>query len=239
MFPSLGGFGPYLLLVIVPMLLGLWAQWRVKSAFAKASQVSASSGLTGAEVAHEICKAYDVQGVGVEISHGMLSDHYDPKAKMLRLSEEVYNGRSVAALGIAAHEVGHAIQDAKGYAPLKLRSSIVPLAMIGSNVSNFAIMGGLLLMAIGARSMGPGLLLLGIAGLTLLALFQLVTLPVEFDASRRAKDILTSTGLVAQGAESKAMSRVLDAAALTYIAALVATMGTILYYLMILFSRRD
>jgi uncharacterized protein len=235
----LGGWGPYLLLVIGPLLLGLWAQWRVKSAFSKASQIGASSGMTGAEVAHEICKAYGVTGVGVEQSNGFLSDHYDPTAKMLRLSPDVYNGRSVAALGIAAHEVGHAIQHAKGYAPLALRSAVVPAAKIGGTAANIAILGGCIAMAIMGPELGTPILLIGIAGLILVAIFQLITLPVEFDASRRAKDILSSTGLVAQGQETRAMSSVLNAAALTYVAALVATVGTIIYYLMIILSRRE
>lgn len=235
----LGGWGPYLLLVIVPLLLGLWAQWRVKSTFTRASQIGATSGLTGAEVAQEICRAYNVTGVGVEESHGFLSDHYDPTAKMLRLSPDVYHGRSVAALGIAAHEVGHAIQHAKGYAPLALRSAIVPAAKIGGTAANIAILGGCLVMAIAGPKLGTPMLLIGIAGLTLVAIFQLITLPVEFDASKRAKDILSSTGLVAQGQETAAMSSVLNAAALTYVAALVSTIGTILYYLLIIFSRRE
>lgn len=238
---SFGGFGPYLLLVIVPMLLGLWAQFRVKSAFGRASKVAASSGLSGAEVAREIMRAHGISNVGVEPSNGFLSDHYDPKAKMLRLSPDVFNGHSVAALGIAAHEAGHALQDATGYGPLRLRSTVVPLAMVGGQVANVALMGGLLVAALIAPKLGITMLLAGVAGLVLVALFQLITLPVEFDASNRAKQLLTTTGLVAPGEETKEMSSVLNAAALTYVAALVATVGTILYYLLIIFShqRRD
>jgi uncharacterized protein len=228
----------FAVLIVVPMLLGLYAQWKVKSAFRASMLVRASSGLTGAEVAREICKAHGIKDVGVEVSHGMLSDHYDPSAKMLRLSEDVYNGTSVGSLGIAAHEAGHALQHATGYGPLRLRSGIVPLAMIGSHVSNFAILGGCLAMALIGPKLGAPLLLLGIAGLTLVAVFQLITLPVEFDASRRAKDLLTSTGLVAPGEETRAMSRVLNAAALTYVAALVATVGTIIYYLFMLLGNQ-
>lgn len=235
----MGGFGPYLLLIVLPLLLGLWAQFRVKSAFARANQVRASSGLTGAEVAREICKAYNVTGVGIEPSHGFLSDHYDPSAKMLRLSPDVYQGTSVAALGIAAHEVGHAIQHAKGYMPLKLRSAIVPMAKLGGFASQFALMIGFILLVSVGPKLGTPVLLVGIGGLLLVALFQLITLPVEFDASRRAKDILVSTGLVSQGQEQREMSGVLNAAALTYVAALVSTIGTILYYvLMIMGSQR-
>lgn len=236
-----GNLIPYLVLFGVPLLLMLFAQWRVKSTFAAASRVAASSGLSGAEVAREIMRAHNITNVGVEPSHGVLSDHYDPKAKMLRLSQGVFDGHSVAALGIAAHEAGHAIQDASGYAPLKLRSAIVPFGLVAGYISQFTLMGGVLAMALLGRHLGIPLLLVGVAGLCVIALLQLITLPVEFDASRRAKQLLTSTGLVAPGPESSAMSSVLNAAALTYIAALVSTVGTILYYLLLIMgnSRRD
>lgn len=234
---NFGGLGPFLLLVIVPLLLGLWAQFRVKSAFGRASRLGASSGLSGAEVAREIMKAHGISNVGVEESHGFLSDHYDPSAKMLRLSRDVFHGRSVAALGIAAHEAGHALQDATGYGPLRLRSGIVPLAKGGTILSQFAIMGGMIALMLAAKHLAMPLLLLGVGGLMLVALFQLVTLPVEFDASRRAKNLLISTGLIAPDEETRQMSSVLNAAALTYVAALVSTIGTILYYLLIIFSR--
>jgi uncharacterized protein len=232
------GLMPYFVLVIGPLLLGLWAQMRVKSAFARANTVQASSGLTGAEVASEIMRAHGIGNVGVEVSHGFLSDHYDPNAKTLRLSQAVYQGRSVAALGIAAHEAGHALQDAHGYAPLKLRSAVVPLAQAGGVMANLFLMGGILLWAIVGPQLGQIALLIGIGGLCLIALFQLITLPVEFDASRRAKDLLQTTGIVMPGAESQAMNSVLNAAALTYVAALVSTIGTILYHLLILFASR-
>jgi uncharacterized protein len=240
--PMGGGSGQLmwmLLLLVFPMLLGLWAAWRVKAVFRRSSQVLASSGLTGAEVAAEIMKAHNITNVGVEPSNGFLSDHYDPSARMLRLSPDVYNGRSVAALGVAAHEAGHALQHAHGYLPLKVRSAIVPLAKIGGIGSQFLLMGGCIAMAVVGKSLGMPLLLLGVGALCLVAIFQLITLPVEFDASRRAKDLLTSTGLVAQGEETAAMSRTLNAAALTYVAALVTTVGTILYYVMIILSRRE
>lgn len=238
-FRPYGGWMPYLLLCVVPLLLGLYAQYKVKSTFNKASKVMASSGLTGAEVAQEIMKAHGIHNVGVEPSHGFLSDHYDPKAKMLRLSEGVYGGRSVAALGVAAHEAGHALQDASGYGPLKLRSAIVPVANFGGTAANIVLMIALPVLWYFGPTLGTPLLLVGILGLCAVAVFQLITLPVEFDASRRAKDLLTSTGLIAPGPETAFMSKTLNAAALTYVAALVATIGTILYYLMIVFSRRN
>lgn len=235
---GLGGLGLMLLFIVPPMLLGLYAQCKVHSAFSRAKQVRAVSGMTGAEVAREIMRAHNINNVGVEESHGFLTDHYDPKAKMLRLSQDVYHGNSVAALGIAAHEAGHALQDAHGYGPLTLRSAIVPVAQVGGVAANIALMAGVLFMALIGPKLGATMLIIGILGLCCVALFQLITLPVEFDASRRAKDLLTSTGLVAQGEETREMSAVLNAAALTYIAALVSTIGTILYYVLILFTSR-
>lgn len=239
MFGGGPGLGLMLLFLVFPMLLGLWAAWRVKSVFLRTSQVLATSGFSGAEVAKEIMRAHGITNVGVEPSNGFLSDHYDPAAKMLRLSPDVFSGHSVAALGVAAHEAGHALQDAKGYLPLKLRSGIVPLAKIGGIGSQLALMAGCIAMGVVGPKLGTPLLMLGVLMLCAVALFQLITLPVEFDASRRAKDLLTSTGIIAPGAETIAMSKTLNAAALTYVAALVTTIGTILYYLSIIFSRRE
>lgn len=231
----------YLMLMVPALLLGLWAQWRVRHAYAAASQVPARSGLTGAEAAHMVMQAFGIHDVAIEPAGGFLSDHYDPRSRVLRLSEDVYSGRSVASLGIAAHEAGHAIQDATHYAPLKLRNGIVPLAIAGSQTGIFLIFGGLLLAGI-APLLGRGLLLGGIALFSAVVLFQLINLPVEYDASRRAKDLLQSAGLVAQGGEAQAMNRVLNAAALTYVAATVGAIATLLYYLIIsgvLGGRRD
>jgi Zn-dependent membrane protease YugP len=238
---GMGGSGlswivPYLLLLVLPGLLGLWATFRVRSQFAKASRVGVSSGLSGAEVATEILRAHNLDGVRVEATHGFLSDHYDPKAKVLRLSQDVYQGRSAASVAVAAHEAGHALQDADHYAPLKLRSAIVPVASFGGMAAQFAIMAGMVAMWVAAPFLGKPLLLVGILGLCCVALFQLITLPVEFDASRRAKDLLVSTGIVQAGPEAAAMHKTLNAAALTYVAALVSTIGTILYYLLILLN---
>lgn len=236
---GMSGLLLWVIFLVPPLLLGLYAQWKVKSAFGRASRVEAASGLTGAEVAREIMKAHNITNVGVEPSNGFLSDHYDPRAKMLRLSPDVFNGRSVAALGVAAHEAGHALQDAHGYMPLKFRSAVVPLASFGGTIANIAIMASMVMMFTIGPKLGTTMLIVAILGLCCVALFQLITLPVEFDASRRAKELLTSTGLVAQGEESREMSRVLNAAALTYIAALVSTIATIIYYLIILLSRRE
>ncbi len=221
----------YFIILAPAMLLAIWAQWRVKSAYSKASQVPASSGMTGAETARMILEAHDIKDVGVEPSHGFLSDHYDPKAKMLRLSPDVFQGRSVAALGIAAHEAGHAIQDAKGYAPLKLRNGIVPLAAVGSNLSMILFMVGMF-MAFSGAIFGDYLMYAGIILFSAVVVFQLVNLPVEFDASKRAKDLLQSTHMVAPGGEAKAMNKVLNAAALTYVAATLTAVLTLLYLIL-------
>ena len=221
----------YLLFMVPPLLLALWAQWRVKAAYHQASQVPAQSGLTGAEAARMLLESYGIRNVAIEPTHGMLSDHYDPRHKVLRLSHDVYAGRSVAALGIASHEAGHAIQDATHYGPLKFRNGIVPLAAVGSQF-------GVMLVFIGAIAMGAApflgkwMLIAGIALFSTVVLFQLINLPVEYDASRRAKDLMQSSGLVRQGGEASAMNRVLNAAALTYVAATLTAILTLLYYVL-------
>ncbi|MFO0081329.1 MAG: zinc metallopeptidase [Phycisphaerales bacterium] len=234
----MGGLTLYLVFMIPPLLLSLWAAWRVKATYAQASQVLASSGFTGADTARMILEANNISNVRVETTPGHLSDHYDPRAKVLRLSPDVYNGRSVAALGIAAHEVGHAIQDANGYAPLVIRNGIVPLANVGSNAGLILIMVGLL-GASALGSLGGWILIGGIALFSLVVAFQLINLPVEFDASARAKRLLANTQLVAPGAQAQAMNRVLNAAALTYVAATVGTIMTLLYYIILASQQRE
>ncbi|MFN7022115.1 MAG: zinc metallopeptidase [Phycisphaerales bacterium] len=225
------GFDPLYFVFVGPaMLLALWAQWKVKSTYAMASRVPAQSGMSGAEAAHMLLQSYGIRDVGIEESHGFLSDHYDPKAKMLRLSHDVYHGHSVASLGIAAHEAGHAIQHATGYAPLKFRNGLVGFAMVGGQFSWILIFAGFALGAAGTVA-GKGFLLAGIGLFSLTVLFQLINLPVEFDASKRAKDLLRSAGIVREGEEYGAMKRVLSAAAMTYVAATVAAAATLLYYL--------
>jgi Zn-dependent membrane protease YugP len=236
-------FDPLYFVILAPaMLLGAWAAMRVRSTYAQASQVPASSGVTGAEAAQMILEAHDIRNVGVEESHGgQLSDHYDPKHKVLRLSPDVFHGRSVASLGIAAHEAGHAVQDAVHYAPLKIRNGIVPLAGIGSNFSWLLLIAGMVMG--GARSdLGSWLVWAGIGLFGTVVLFQLINLPVEFDASRRARDLLQKAHLVAPGPEAGAMSKVLSAAALTYVAATLTAILTLAYFLIrsgVLQGRRE
>lgn len=221
----------WLLLIGVPLLVGLWAQMRVKSAFGHWKQIAASSGVTGAQAARDILAAANIRDVEVVEINDMLGDHYDPTHKRLCLSTEVYRTPSVAALGIAAHECGHAIQHQKAYAPLKWRMAIVPVTQICSNMLPFIFIGGLFFGLFKLALLAVGVYLV-------LTAFQLITLPVEFDASRRAKIILQQMGMIRPGEEAAGVNKVLDAAALTYVAAFVASLGTLLYYLMVLTGNR-
>ncbi|MEY2501371.1 MAG: uncharacterized protein QOI07_1705 [Verrucomicrobiota bacterium] len=214
----------WLLLVGIPLVIGLIAQFRVSSAFKKWGEVRASSNITGAEAAREILTAAKITDVQVVETNDFLGDHYDPSSKRLCLSTNVYNTPSVAALGIAAHETGHAIQHAAAYAPLKMRMAIVPVTQIASNMLPFVIIGGFIFHM-------TGLITLGIYCYLVLLAFQLITLPVEFDASRRAKIILQQMGIVHPGEEVIGVNKVLNAAALTYVAAFIATLGNLLYLL--------
>ncbi len=226
-----GIWGNWLLLIGIPMIIGLWAQFRVSSAFRKWGEVRASSNITGAECAREVLSAANIHDVEVVETNDYLGDHYDPASKRLCLSSGVFNTPSVAALGISAHETGHAIQHAKAYAPLKWRMAIVPLTMFSSRLLPFVIFGGLIFHI-------TGLITLGIYCYLILLAFQLITLPVEFDASRRAKIILRQMGIVQPGAEVAGVNSVLNAAALTYVAAFIAVLGNLLY-LMSLRDRRS
>ena len=222
------GFGgsSWLLYIGVPLIIGIWAQIRVSNAFRKWGEVRASSNISGAECAREILQAAQIHDVDVVETNDFLGDHYDPTSKKLCLSSNVYNTPSVAALGIAAHETGHAIQHAKAYAPLKARMAIVPVTMVASQMLPFVIIGGLFFHL-------TGLITLGIYCYLILLVFQLITLPVEFDASRRAKIILQQMGIVQPGHEQAGVNKVLNAAALTYIAALIAALGNLLWLMSI------
>jgi hypothetical protein len=223
-------FDPFYWLVIgIGLALSLWAQFKVKSTFSRFSQVATRSGLTGAQVAQRILAANNIHDVDIEAVPGNLTDHYDPRAKVLRLSQPVFASRSIAAAGVAAHEVGHAIQHANGYAPLKFRSAWVPIANLGGGISVFVIMGALA-MGGAATATGQSLANLGILLFATTTVFTLVTLPVEFDASRRALQTLERGGLMPQD-EIAGARRVLSAAALTYVAAFVSSILTLLYWL--------
>ena len=215
----------YLLLIGVPLILGLYAQMRVSSAFGRYKKVAATSGVTGAQAAREILNAAQIHDVEVREINDMLGDHYDPIKKRLCLSSDVYRTPSVAALGIAAHEAGHAIQHARAYAPLKWRMAIVPVTQFASQILPLVIIGGFMFHI-------TGLITLGVICYGVLAFFQLITLPVEFDASKRAKVILQQMGMVQPGGEAAGVNSVLNAAALTYVAAFVAALGNLVYLLM-------
>lgn len=226
------GFDPVYFLFVGPaILLAIWAQWRVKSAYAIAGEEPVSSGMSGAQAARRILDNNGLTQVEIEPTEGMLSDHYDPRHKVLRLSPDVYEGRTLAAVGIAAHEAGHALQDATAYGPLKLRNGLVPLANTGGMLSMLVIMIGFGLMtASGNPLFGRNVILIGIGLFSLTVVFQLVNLPVEFDASARAKGLLVNYGIVGPS-EMRPVERVLSAAAMTYVAATISSIMTLLYYL--------
>jgi hypothetical protein len=223
-------FDPRYFLFIAPaILLAIWAQMKVKAAYHAASQIPAR--LSGAATARHVLNEAGLSQLDIEQIPGQLSDHYDPRAKVLRLSQGVYGMRNLAAVGIAAHEAGHAIQDAKNYAPLVVRNLAVPVASFGGNVSIFAIIGGFLLQM-------PYLIYLGIALFGGLVFFQLVNLPVEFDASNRAKRLLVEHGIVDEPSMVH-VNKVLNAAAWTYVAATLHSVLTLLYYIMIFAGGSD
>ena len=215
-------FDPMYIVCIAPfLLLGLWAQFRIKTAYAQAQRLAAP--LSGAAAARHILDSSGLTDVGIEQIPGHLSDHYDPRTNVLRLSTEVYGSRTLAAVGIAAHEAGHAIQRARGYLPLVVRNAAVPMANLGSSA-------GLMLAFIGLITNLQPLLLVGIVLFTAVVVFQIVNLPVEFNASRRAKAALVDLGIV-NDQELTYISKVLGAAALTYVAATLQAIATLLYYL--------
>ncbi|MCC6146904.1 MAG: zinc metallopeptidase [Anaerolineaceae bacterium] len=234
MFPFFAGYGLYILISLPALLLGFWAQHKVTSAFKRYSRVKSSTGLTGSEIARRMLIAHGLNQVQVEETQGFLSDHYDPTRKILRLSPNVYRSNSLAAAGVAAHEAGHALQDQNNYAPLKIRSAIVPAVQIGSWLGPIIFMIGLVMSsAFGEQLAWIGLILFGAT-----ALFALVTLPVEFDATRRAKEWLYNSGIIYQG-ETAAVNSVLNAAALTYVAAAIQAISTLLYYALLLLGNRS
>lgn len=224
----------YFVFALPALLLGLYAQMKVRSSFGRYSKVRAASGISGAQAARRILDAAGLQHVAVERTQGMLSDHYDPRGKVLRLSPDVYDVPSLAAVGVAAHEAGHALQDKTNYAPLQWRSAMVPTVQIGSWLGPIIFLVGLFM----AGAFGTTIAWFGLAIFGATALFALVTLPVEFDASKRARELLVSNGILVPQ-EVKGASAVLDAAALTYVAAALQAVMTLLYYASLLMGRRE
>lgn len=228
----------WIALIIGPLLFGLYAQMRVSSAYGKNLRIASRGRITGREAAAAVMESAGIHDVEIVEVQGKLSDHFDPVKKRLALSSENYRGYSLAALGVAAHEAGHAIQQKVGYSMMAFRQTLVPAVQIASPVAWGIMSFGILLAALlGAKAIGIIMLQIGIAALLVIALFQLVTLPVEFDASRRAKVQLVNLGIL-QGDEMKGVNETLNAAALTYVAAFVATLGNLLYLLMILTGGR-
>lgn len=209
------------------LVLALWAQWRMQQVYRQGKVVAPTRRITGAQAAAEVLQFAGITGVAIEPGKGMLTDHYDPRHKVLRLRLDVYYGQSLTALGLAAHEAGHALQDAVGYPLLGLRNGLVPLASLGSYISWFLILTGGILMVMQSL-WGKPVLLLGLGAFSVTVLCQLIALPVEFDASTRARHLLVHAGMVT-AAEAPVVQRVLQAAALTYVAASLTVLWTWLY----------
>ncbi|MFP4417094.1 MAG: zinc metallopeptidase [Fibrobacterota bacterium] len=219
-----GFFDPmYLMFAIPGLILAMIASFMTKSTFNKYSRVASQTGLTGAEAARKLLSSAGINDVSIEQVQGFLSDHYDPTAKKLRLSPKVYGSNSLSAIGVACHEAGHAIQHAYKFAPLHLRTALVPATNFASNISYFVIMAGFFI--------SPKLIFLGALLFSVAVLFSIVTLPVEWDASHRAKKLMVEAGVVNRS-ESAIAGNVLNAAFLTYVAAAVSSLLTLLYYLM-------
>jgi Zn-dependent membrane protease YugP len=221
----MSNIGLWALCTIIPLAFGLWAQMKVKRTFARYSQVAPRNGMNGAQAAAAVLQSSGLPNLQIKPVAGRLTDHYDPRNRTLNLSQDVGQAASLAALGVAAHEAGHAIQDARGYAPMKIRQSLVPVATFGQSVWILPVFAGLILGL-------TGLTTIGLVLFAAVVLFQLVTLPVEFDASKRALVSLEQQGLLAAD-ELPGARAALDAAALTYVAGFVASLGQLLYFFLI------
>lgn len=225
------GFGAYLIYLAFLMIIPLWAQSKVKNTYKKYAKIATSSYMTGAQVARKILDDNGLYHVTIEETRGTLSDHYDPRKKVVRLSRDNYRGHSMAASAIAAHEVGHAIQDEQAYAFLRFRHTLFPIANLGDKMSIILIIAGFI--------MGLGeLILAGVVFMSFAVLFQLVTLPVEFDASNRAMAQLVSTGVIRNN-EERETKKVLNAAALTYVAAAMVAVAELMRFVLMFLASRD
>lgn len=228
-----GGYLLYIILSLPALLLGLWAQAKIRSSYSKYSKVRTTTGLSGAEVARRMLDHNGLSSVRIEQVPGNLSDHYDPAKNILRLSQGVYNNPSVAAAGVAAHEVGHALQDKEKYGLLVLRSVLVPTVQIGSWLGPIVFAVGLMLNS----ASGENIAVIGLLLFSATALFSLVTLPVEFNATKRAKAWLADSGII-YSSDMEGINKVLDSAALTYVASAAQSISTVLYYALLLSGRR-
>ncbi len=228
-----GGYLLYIILSLPALLLGLWAQSKIRSSYSKYSRVRTTTGLSGAEVARRMLDHNGLSAVRIEQVPGNLTDHYDPAKNVLRLSQGVYNSPSVAAAGVAAHEVGHALQDKEKYGPLVLRSILVPTVQIGSWLGPIVFAIGLML----NTQSGQNIAVIGLLLFSATAIFSLVTLPVEFNATKRAKTWLADSGII-YSSDIEGINKVLDSAALTYVASAAQSISTVLYYALLLSGRR-
>ena len=236
--PYYYGYGfdwTYLVLVLPCILLSLWASSNVNNTFKKYSNQFSSRRLTGAEAAQRVLSANGVRGVRIERVSGNLTDHYDPKTNVIRLSDSVYGSTSTAAIGVACHEAGHAVQYAENYAPIKLRAAVIPLTNFGSRIAMPLILAGILLTALGSFS--DTLVYLGIAAFGMSLVFQIITLPVEFNASRRAMQAIESSNLLT-AEEQRGARKTLSAAALTYVAATAVALAQLLRLILLFGNRR-
>lgn len=220
----------YIVLVVPAFILSLIAQARVKTTYSRMSRVRNTSGYTGAQAAAAVLRYYGISNVRIEATSGKLSDHYDPRSNVIRLSQEVFYGNSIAAVGIACHEAGHAAQHAEGYVPIKVRNAIIPACNIGSYI-------GIPLAFVGYFLAFEPLVLIGLGLYSLIAVFQLVTLPVEFNASMRAVKVIDETGLLRGSEEINGTKKVLRAAAMTYVAALAVTLANLLRFAILFLGR--
>lgn len=227
----------WIILIIVPMLFGFYAQFKIRSAYSKNVQIPSRGRISGREAADAVMRSAGITDVEIVQVPGELSDHYDPMNKRLALSEHNYHGTSLAALGVAAHEAGHAIQHKVGYSMMTVRQTLAPATQIASGIANLVLIFGIMMLG---SALGGTLLMVGAIALGIICLFQFVTLPVEFDATRRAKVQLVNLGIVDRD-EMPGVHETLDAAALTYVAAFVAALGSLLHILMLIMSggRRD
>lgn len=225
----LGGYGLYLLISLPALILGFWAQSKIRSSYNKFSKVRTSNGMSGSDVARHILDSNGLSDVKIEQTRGTLSDHYDPRNKTLSLSADVYQGNSIASAGVAAHEAGHAIQHKEKYGPLKLRSIMIPTVQLGSWL-------GPIVFFLGYFFANDNLSWIGVLLFAGVAVFSIVTIPVEMDASKRAKAILVNEGIL-YSSELAGVNQVLDAAAWTYVAAATQAISNVLYYVMLLSGR--
>ena len=226
----------YLSLLLAATILSLWASVKVNTTFKKYSSVRPASGITGAEAARRVLDANGLYNVRIERIHGNLTDHFDPRSNVIRLSDGVYGSSSASAIGVAAHEAGHAVQYANGYVPLKLRNAIIPVTNIGARLAMPLILLGLLFVSAGSQFVY--IAYIGVACFSFSTLFQLLTLPTEFDASRRALSSIEESGLL-RGEELSSASKVLSAAALTYVAALAVSIIQLWRLISLVNSRRN